>query len=341
MARQTLDDNFFEIPITSGTIQNTGLAPIEINNTQTDNTGIILEANEIYSWDNETIYARKASDTSVMGEVCYVPFKKATGGGGGSYTLPVASASTLGGIKVGSGLSIDSDGVLTGASTYTLPTATASVLGGVRSSLDTGNVKVNADGTMTVNGGGANVINLDETLLYSGNDLVVADPSNRASYTLSDNYNNYDYIILEIVAPSAVSSAVNYCTITVKMPLDSTLHHPIFSMSIYNPAVDTKYDYNGFVEFNNDNIIQFAPRFQGRDLQGVILSKVIGFKLNTLSPADMAEMAMPSSVYVTISDNTAPANGYLGNVAYRKGATTPTNGDFYYTVGDAKELGLI
>lgn len=35
------------------------------------------------------------------------------GGGGGSYTLPVASASTLGGVKVGSGLSIDSStGVL-------------------------------------------------------------------------------------------------------------------------------------------------------------------------------------------------------------------------------------
>jgi hypothetical protein len=35
------------------------------------------------------------------------------GGGGGSYTLPIASASTLGGVKVGSGLSIDgSTGVL-------------------------------------------------------------------------------------------------------------------------------------------------------------------------------------------------------------------------------------
>lgn len=33
------------------------------------------------------------------------------GGGGGSYTLPIASASTLGGIKVGSGLTI-TDGVL-------------------------------------------------------------------------------------------------------------------------------------------------------------------------------------------------------------------------------------
>jgi hypothetical protein len=120
MARQTLDDHFFEIPITSGTVQNTGLAPIEINNAQTDNTGIILEANEIYSWDNETIYARKASNTSELGEVCYVPFKKSgEGGGGGSYTLPVATASKLGGVK---------------------------------SSNTAGKIKVNSDGTMSFNG---------------------------------------------------------------------------------------------------------------------------------------------------------------------------------------------
>ncbi len=34
-------------------------------------------------------------------------------GGGGSYTLPTASGSTLGGIKIGSGLSIDGSGVVT------------------------------------------------------------------------------------------------------------------------------------------------------------------------------------------------------------------------------------
>lgn len=35
-----------------------------------------------------------------------------SGGGGGGYTLPVASANTLGGIKVGAGLSINGSGVL-------------------------------------------------------------------------------------------------------------------------------------------------------------------------------------------------------------------------------------
>lgn len=46
----------------------------------------------------------------------------------GGYTLPTASASTLGGVKVGNDLSIDGNGVLN----YTLPTSSANDLGGVK-----------------------------------------------------------------------------------------------------------------------------------------------------------------------------------------------------------------
>ena len=70
-------------------------------------------------------------------------------GSTGTYTLPIASASTLGGIKVGTNLSIDGSGVLSAstASSYTLPTAGTGgggTLGGVR-----------VDGTtITINGSG-------------------------------------------------------------------------------------------------------------------------------------------------------------------------------------------
>lgn len=46
----------------------------------------------------------------------------------GPYTLPAATTTTLGGVKVGSNLSISSDGVLN----YSLPTASASTKGGVK-----------------------------------------------------------------------------------------------------------------------------------------------------------------------------------------------------------------
>jgi hypothetical protein len=49
-----------------------------------------------------------------------------------AYTLPTATDSVLGGVKIGSGISIDGNGVISSASSYTLPTATGSVLGGVK-----------------------------------------------------------------------------------------------------------------------------------------------------------------------------------------------------------------
>lgn len=50
-----------------------------------------------------------------------------------TYTLPTASTSVLGGVKVdGTTITVDVNGVIHGSSTYTLPTASASVLGGVK-----------------------------------------------------------------------------------------------------------------------------------------------------------------------------------------------------------------
>lgn len=53
------------------------------------------------------------------------------GGGGSSYELPVATDSTLGGIKVGTGLTINSGGTLS-ANGYALPTASNSTKGGIK-----------------------------------------------------------------------------------------------------------------------------------------------------------------------------------------------------------------
>jgi len=48
-----------------------------------------------------------------------------------AYSLPTATASVLGGVKIGSGISIDANGVISASSAYTLPAATTSSLGGV------------------------------------------------------------------------------------------------------------------------------------------------------------------------------------------------------------------
>lgn len=52
---------------------------------------------------------------------------------GSNYELPIATSDTLGGVKVdGNTITINENGVISGANTYTLPTATTSVLGGVK-----------------------------------------------------------------------------------------------------------------------------------------------------------------------------------------------------------------
>ena len=72
-----------------------------------------------------------------------------------TYHLPIASSTTLGGIKVGNNLTIETDGTLNAESTeYNLPAATASTLGGVMVgsalSITDGVLSVNADSALSV-----------------------------------------------------------------------------------------------------------------------------------------------------------------------------------------------
>ena len=64
-----------------------------------------------------------------------------------SYTLPTASATVLGGVKVGSNLSIASDGTLSAdAQQYTLPVASTTALGGVKVG---SNLSISSDGVLS------------------------------------------------------------------------------------------------------------------------------------------------------------------------------------------------
>ena len=66
--------------------------------------------------------------------------------GGGGYTLPIASAGALGGVRIGSGISIDGAGIIS-VSSYSLPIASAGTLGGVK--VGSG-LAIGGDGTLSV-----------------------------------------------------------------------------------------------------------------------------------------------------------------------------------------------
>ena len=69
------------------------------------------------------------------------------GFGGGEYDLPPATENTLGGVKVGEGLSVEEDGTLSCNGGYELPIATQDTLGGVKAGTS-GPVRIDNDGVV-------------------------------------------------------------------------------------------------------------------------------------------------------------------------------------------------
>lgn len=84
--------------------------------TQSEDTTPDLNADYVLTHDSSTNTLRKVRLALLSGT---------------AYTLPIASPSTLGGIRLGSGLTADSNGVVSAVSTYTLPAATTTTRGGI------------------------------------------------------------------------------------------------------------------------------------------------------------------------------------------------------------------
>ena len=123
-------------------------------------------------WKNATEYSYTlpTASTSVLGGVRVDGSTiTITGGvisGTPAYTLPTSSASVLGGVKVGSGLSIDGSGVLSATYSYTLPTASTSVLGGVK--VDGSSITISNGVISSTGGGGSATVGFEQNFLLMG-----------------------------------------------------------------------------------------------------------------------------------------------------------------------------
>jgi hypothetical protein len=93
------------------------------------------------------------------------------------YSLPIATDTLLGGIKIGSGLTVDPEtGVVTAAGTYTLPIASDTVLGGVK--VDGTTITINGEGVITataIGGGGGGTGSLAITRVTANRTAVAGD----------------------------------------------------------------------------------------------------------------------------------------------------------------------
>lgn len=130
-------------------------------------------------------YVLPVATASVLGGIKAGTGLTISGSGVADVTLPTASDTVLGGVKVGSGLTIDVNGVL--STSYSLPVANGSTLGGVKIGA---NVTVAGDGTISVAApyslptASASVlggIKVGANLAIDGNGVLSANPG---GYTL-------------------------------------------------------------------------------------------------------------------------------------------------------------
>jgi len=116
-----------------------------------------------------------------------------------AYSLPTATASVLGGVKIGSGLSIDGSGVVTAAGTYTLPAATGSTLGGVI--VGTG-LEVSS-GTISVSYG------TSSRTACVGNDARLSDARTPTAHASTHQTGGADAVSSVVVTPSSLTADQN------------------------------------------------------------------------------------------------------------------------------------
>lgn len=136
-----------------------------------NNTGVQIHGTEVAF--RPTVDINYGSGTWFQCTVSWVAAGSYSSGGtipapgGGSYELPAATSTTLGGVKVGSGITVASDGTIsvqasgTGGGSYTLPAASSTTLGGVK--IGTG-IHLAGDGTIDVQNLLNRVVNLEKRI---------------------------------------------------------------------------------------------------------------------------------------------------------------------------------
>ena len=138
----------------SNTTSNNAIITLRDANNNDDDIEIAGSGGTTVSWDgaNNRITLGSTAPvqpdwdaTSGLGEILNKPTIPS------AYTLPIAAAGTLGGIKVGANLSIDGDGVLSAnPGSYTLPAADETTLGGIK--VGSG-LSIDGNGVLTATGG--------------------------------------------------------------------------------------------------------------------------------------------------------------------------------------------
>ena len=255
-----------------------------------------------------------------------------------TYTPPVASAAVLGGIKIGSGIDVATDGTVSvPPGSYTLPAATASSLGGIKVGAG---LTVGTDGTLNATGSVVSVAGRTGTVSLTALDIsglapvarsgVYGDlsgkPSAISSFTNDMGYQTSAQVAAAVQAiigsaPSALDtlqeiatqlasdeSAVSALTSTVVLKADKTYVDGLMATVVSTStlaAVATSGSYN---DLSNKPTIPAA------------------FNLAPATSTVLGGVKVGSGLSVA-ADGTITASGAVSSVAGRTGAVTLTAAD--------------
>lgn len=122
----TVSSSYGEVLVSAKTASSLEAGVVKIGTGVSINEGVL----------SAPVYSLPRANTNILGgikvgEGLNVESDGTLNANPGAYTLPVATSQVLGGVKVGSGLSMNS-GVLSVTSQFSLPTASASILGGIK-----------------------------------------------------------------------------------------------------------------------------------------------------------------------------------------------------------------
>ena len=150
--------------------------------------------------------------------------------------------------------------------------------------------------------------NVTQTTLYDGtNDTFITTLYSSQTYSINADLTDYDYFIITIEILRTDSLRETKSSIVSVSEIDT-----IIESNLYDS--DTSYI---SVEMLYTTTFNLTLTRMGSSFKGVKLLRITGIKLNSLSTADIAEMAMPSEVGISVnSGDTVNANGWL-NVGIR------------------------
>ena len=156
--------------------------------------------------------------------------------------LSTATASTLGGVKIGSGISITGDGTISASASYTLTTATSAALGGVRigSNLTADQYATISFNTATLVNSAINVVTIGSQnanasyypVVAGGNNNNAQQLSTVAGYTINPGTG-----LVTVGQLSVTGSATASTSLTVKDVRD-TVYSPVGALSTGNWTPD-------------------------------------------------------------------------------------------------------